>query len=87
MAIDLAIASIFLYVSRTFEDKTTKLIEAKKKNDEIHEQENKANHQGMKSHTLKKQRVDKQRNSKGYYKTHEKRSHHPPQHNIQQPSK
>lgn len=88
LIVDLACAFI-LHLVRQDIDKRKEIqkMEAIKKNDELHELK-KADDRALKSSNMDRDRKGRaQHNSRGSYKTHEKRNHNPPQHNIQQPMK
>eukprot|EP01083_Nonionella_stella_P094769 266003_1 len=82
---DVAVVLILQLVRKDFNVKTEiEKTGAIKKNDELNEKKKSTDR------ALKKKSMDQKRseqNNRGNYKTHEKRSHHPPKHNIQQPSK
>ncbi len=85
MLVDLSLALVLHYSEKEFQKrKKTKQMEAMKKNDELHEKK-KTTDRAMKSRNRDLKRNGQ--NSRGNYKTHEKRNHNPAQHHIQQPTK
>mmetsp|Transcript_19531 Transcript_19531/g.29255 ORF Transcript_19531/g.29255 Transcript_19531/m.29255 type:complete len:106 (+) Transcript_19531:127-444(+) len=85
MLVDLSLAMVLHFSEKEFKKRReTKQMEATKKNDELHEKK-KTTDRAMKTQSLDKKRNE--HNNRANYKTHEKRSHRPPKHNIQQPSK
>ena len=85
MVVDFSLTVILEFVRKNAQKRREiEKVELMKKNDELHEKE-KANNRGLKISDRDRKRNE--HNNRGNYKTHEKRSHHPPQHNIQQPRK